>query len=169
MKYLWAIFFTLAVGSALFAFTLSDRSWFAALKESDLVFVGTASEMTIIEIPKATRERIDNHGRLKVQVKRIVWPVDAKSEKIIEIDFGYNVGSYAADGYKNRELVYVVKQQAKDSKSVIVRAHALRWWHFAYRPEDLDQVLDVRKKLQDGASPKSLEDKRPKELFSAGR
>jgi hypothetical protein len=85
------------------------------------------------------------------------------------VDYGYNVGDYSADGYKDQELVYIVKQKKKDSKGLVTRAQALRWWTFAYRPEDLDRVLELRSQLQNGADPKTLTENLPKAEFSAGR
>src|ERR1043166_3753401 len=167
MKPLIAIVLALGFDSAVFALTLGDRSWFAALKEADLIVVGTATKMEIIEDPKASRKDVYSHGRLKVKVSRVVLPADAKSEGVVDVDFGYNVGGYAADGYIGRELVYVLKQKEKNSDGLIIRGQALRWWLFAYRREDLDQVLELRKKLQGGADPKMLQNDRPKELFSA--
>jgi hypothetical protein len=74
MKTLLTTLCLIVLATAAFALDLGDRTWFQALKQADLIVVGVATEMTIIEDPKAPRDgaHIFSHGRLKVQVKRCV-------------------------------------------------------------------------------------------------
>jgi len=155
--------------SVAFCLSLGDIHPFSALKQSDLIVVGVATDMTIIphpNVPTNTVARILSHGRLKVHVKRTVIPADAKVADTLEVDYGYNPGDSSWKAYKEKELVYILRVKEENTNGVITRAQALRFWYFAYRSEDLDRVLQLRSQLQSGVDPKSLTNDIPTEVFS---
>lgn len=169
MKSLCVSLVVVLTTSVAFCLKLGDRHPLSALKESNLIVAGVATDMTIVPLPNVPTNSlgVHSHGRLKVQVKRTVIPADAKVAATLEVDYGYNPGNYSWKGYKDKELVYILRVTAKNTNGVITRAQALRFWSFAYRPEDLDRVLKLRSQLQAGADPKSLTNGIPKEVSSA--
>jgi len=169
MKKRWSSLVIFLTTSVAFCLSLADRHPFTALKESDLIVAGVATGMTIVPYPNVPTNSagVRSHGRLNVRVKRTVIPADAKVADTLEIDYGYNPGDYSWKAYKEKELVYILRAKAKDTNGVITRAQALRFWSFAYRPDDLDRVLELRSQLQAGADPKSLTNDIPKAVFSA--
>ena len=157
------------LASTTLALKLWDRSQFSALKDSDLIVVGVATDMTIIPHPNVPTNSpgFRSHGRLKIQVKRTVIPADAKVADTLDVDYGYNPGDYSWKAYEDKELVYILRAKDKDANGVTKSGQALHFWSFAYRPEDLDRVLELRSQLQAGTDPKSLTNNIPKEVFSA--
>lgn len=128
------------------------------LKNADLIVLGVATEMSVVEHPNALQEkkRVFSHGRLKVQIKRVIVPENGKVAEALEVDYGYNAGKHSASGYLHRELIYVLQRTKEDENGICTRAQAFQFWHFAYRPEDLDRIIELRSELQNGADPKSL-------------
>ena len=169
MKKRWSSLVIILTTSVAFCLSLGDRHPFTALKESDLIVVGVATNMTIVPLPNvpANSPGVNSHGRLKVRVKRTVIPPDTKVADPLEIDYGYNPGDYSWKAYKDKELVYILKVKARDTNGVITGAQALRFWTFAYRPDDLGRVLELRAQLRAGVDPKSLTNDIPKAVFSA--
>ena len=167
MRNLYLSILAVLASSTALSLTIWDGGQLEALKRSELILIGVATEMTIIQTAQRGTDVVFSHGRLKVQVKRVVIPSDAKVADTLEVDYGYNPGDYSWKGYKDKELVYVLRQKEKDAKDVITRAQALRFWYFAYRLEDLDRVLELRTQLQGGADPKSLTNNIPKEMQSS--
>lgn len=169
MKRISPILVILLTASVAYSLWLVGVTPYEALKRSDLIVIGVATSMAVVEYPNVPKDRpgVRSHGRLAVRLKRVVIPADAKVADTVDVDYGYNPGDHSWKGYKDKELVYILSAKEKDANGVITRAQALRFWGFAYRLEDLDRVLELRSRLLEGADPKSLTNDIPQEVFSA--
>ncbi|MBI4026889.1 MAG: hypothetical protein HY360_18030 [Verrucomicrobia bacterium] len=123
------------------------------MKKTDLIILGVATDITLVHYPGARRDQLGiyNNARLEVQVEKVFFAATNKVANSISVDFGYNAALAMIQAYRDRRLIFVLRQMQWDTNgcvTVATPASSKYSWAFAHDPKDADRLLEIRNELQ---------------------